>query len=83
MATSEFYAFEEPEPLPERQNDEDHLYGSGWFAKRTDDGCMLSWDGGELASKRLEASISEEEFERLRRSPESFPEIQFAHDPYR
>lgn len=80
---SEFYTFEPAPPVPPRINDANNLYGEGWFAQRTADGCVLSWDGGELATKMLKVTISEEEFERLRTNPEAFTELQFKHDPYR
>lgn len=73
----------EPGPYPRRANDADTLYGEGWFAERASDGCVLSWDGGEIAIKMLKVTISEEEFERLRTNPEAFTELQFKYDPYR
>lgn len=80
---SEFYTFEDPPPPPRRISDENNLYGEGWVARRTAAGCTLGWDGGDLVSKSVEVSITEEEFERLRREPSSFTEIQFKYDPYR
>lgn len=64
-----------------RVNDENHLYGTGWVAVRTPEGCTLSRDGGELMSQDVTVAISEEEFERLRAEPAAFYDIAVEHDP--
>lgn len=78
-----FYPIQPPPPRRQRVSDENNLYGQGWLARRTTDGCTLEWDGGEIQTKPIKTAISEAECERLRNDPGSFAEIQFAHDPHR
>jgi len=80
---SEFYTFEDPPPPPPRISDENNLYGEGWLAKRAAAGCMLSWPDGGHSPKRIEVSITEEEFETLRRDPSAIKDLMFKYDPYR
>lgn len=65
-------------PLP--PSDESNLYGAGYRAWRANDGAMLSWDGGGIASRIVHVQISTEEFERLRADPSAFHEIALAHE---
>lgn len=64
-----------------RKNDENHVYGEGWHAQRTETGFSLSWDGGGLGTNVVRVVVSEDEFERLRNEPAAFYEIAIKHDP--
>lgn len=64
-----------------RKNDENHVYGEGWHAQRTETGFSLSWDGGGLGTNVVRVVVSEDEFERLRNEPDAFYEIALKHDP--
>lgn len=73
--------FEAVAPSPPRRpsNDENNVYGPGWHAMRRADGFALRWDNGESVGRMVEAEIAEEEFDRLRRDPDSFYQIALAH----
>lgn len=65
-----------PLPPPQgRVSDENNIYGHGFHAFKRTDGFSLMWDGGEVVGKDVEAEITEEEFNILRRNPDSFLEI--------
>lgn len=57
----------------------DNLYGEGWIARRTPDGCTLSWltnhPTAHVVSAEASADITEADFERLRHDPGAAYEV--------
>ncbi|MDN5724460.1 MAG: hypothetical protein L0G99_00825 [Propionibacteriales bacterium] len=61
-----------PGPQP---SDEDNVRVPGWIASRTDDGFILTWDGGGIVAKEVGALITEAQASRLREHPEEFTSL--------
>lgn len=83
---SEFYTMEPaPRPRPRPQSDENNLYGEGWTAHRTPDGCTLHWltnhPRAHFVSAEATAAITDADFERLRQDPGTSHELIRKYEP--
>lgn len=74
-----------PKPPPRPPSDDDNLYGEGWIARRTPEGCRLSWitnhPVAHVMSAEATATITEADFERLRDDPDCAPDVILKYEP--
>ncbi|MGH3716054.1 MAG: hypothetical protein ACRDT4_21715 [Micromonosporaceae bacterium] len=74
-----------PRTRPRPRDEQDNLYGDGWSAHRTPNGCMLRWltnhPEAHFVSAEATAAITDADFEQLRQDPDASLAIIRKYEP--